>query len=218
MTDIQTESSQVTSTPLPIIANVSKVVSRVVDRLTGDRVDFPLLVAVACVEALKRFGIESRVMYGQVAWVEVLEDQSVIWAGCWGENFHFWVATQYGEVIDLNTSVAYRKRAHSSPNLTPLYSPPMIWSYELPKFYKCIPEGVAELDLIEESDKRRFEQVVAEIQEKCGPQFLPENPEELDFANEPILCPERRLLDDSKNTFRLFDRALAVHGIPDAPI
>src|SRR5690349_3458324 len=98
------------TTPLAVIANVSRVVTKVVDRITGDRVDFPLLVAAACVEALKRFGIESRVMYGQVAWVEIIEnngDQSVAWAGCWGENFHFWVATQYGEVVDLNTSVAH---------------------------------------------------------------------------------------------------------------
>src|SRR4051812_33033629 len=99
-------------TSLAIIANVSRVVTKVVDRITGDRADFPLLVAAACVEALKRFGIESRIMYGQVAWVEVMDDHSLAWAGCWGENFHFWVATQYGEVVDLNTSVAHRKRSH----------------------------------------------------------------------------------------------------------
>src|SRR3954447_25547116 len=107
------ENAQVTAeTSLPIIASVSRVVTRVVDRITGDRVDFPLLVAAACVEALKRFGIESRVMYGQVAWIEVLEDNSLVWAGCWGQNYHFWVATQFGEVVDLNASVAHRKRSH----------------------------------------------------------------------------------------------------------
>src|SRR5689334_19457121 len=113
-----------TQTPLPVIANVSRVVTKVVDRITGDRVDFPLLVAAATVEALKGFGIESRIMYGQVAWIEVLDDHSVTWAGCWGENFHFWVATQFGEVVDLNASVAHRKRAHSNPNLKAVYSPP----------------------------------------------------------------------------------------------
>src|SRR4051812_34692423 len=96
-------------TSLPIIATVSRVVTRVVDRIAGDRADYPLLVAAACVEALKQFGIESRIMYGQVAWIEVMDDHSLAWAGCWGENFHFWVATQFGEVVDLNTSVAHRK-------------------------------------------------------------------------------------------------------------
>src|SRR5688500_18023046 len=91
-------------TPLEVIANVSRVVTAVVDRITGGRVDFPLLVAAACVEGLAGHGIESRIMYGQVAWTEVLEDYSIIWAGCWGKNIHFWVATQFGEVVDLNTS------------------------------------------------------------------------------------------------------------------
>ncbi len=222
------QNSEMISTPLPIIANVSRIVSRVVDRLTGDRVDFPLLVAAACVEALKRFGIESRVMYGQVAWVEVLEDQSVVWAGCWGENFHFWVATQYGEVVDLNTSVAFRKRSHTSPQLKALYSPPMLWSAEIPAFYRYLPEGVAELELLEERDQQRYEKVIAEIKEKCGPEWiaaegasaveLSSEGDEAEFANEPILCPGRRLLDDSHETFKHFDRALGVQGIPQSPL
>lgn len=203
------------STPLPVIATVSRVVTQVVDRLTGDRVEFPLMVAAACVEALKAFGVESRVMYGKVAWIEILEDQTPVWAGCWGKNIHFWVATQFGEVVDLNTSVAHRKRAHDQPELNPLYSPPMIWSVDVPKFYRYEPEGIAELELTDEKDRRRFELVLAEIREKCRPELLSKDDPE--FPNEPILCPGRRLLDDSKNTFRHFDRALSVHGIPEAP-
>lgn len=205
-----------TETPLPIIANVSRVVSMAVDRLTGDRVDYPLLVAAACSEALKNFGIESRVMYGQVAWIEILEDHSIVWAGCWGENFHFWVATQYGEVVDLNTSAACRKRSHTSPQLKGMYSPPMLWAAEVPAFYRFIPEGVAELDLLEVADQRRYAKVIAEVREKCRPQAI--EGVEPEFANEPILCPGRRLLDDSLGTFKFFDRALAVKGIPQSPI
>jgi len=205
-------------TPLPVIANVSRVVTKVVDRITGDRVDFPLLVAAACVEALSRFGIESRVMYGQVAWIEVLDDHSITWAGCWGDNFHFWVSSQFGEVIDLNVSVAYRKRSHTAPNLKALYSPPMLWSVDVPSFYRFIPEGVAELELTDEKDKKRYELVVAEIREKCGPLRVEHDENHLDFPNEPILCPGRRLLDDSKNTFKLFERAVGVQGIPQSPI
>jgi hypothetical protein len=207
------------STPLSIIANISRVVTRVVDRITGDRVDYPLLVATSCMEALKGFNIEAQVMYGQVAWVEVMEDQSLTWAGCWGQNIQFWVATQFGEVVDLNVSVAHRKPSHSMPHLNALYSPPMIWSVDVPNFYRYIPEGIAELELTDEKDKRRYELVLAEIREKCGPSLIKgESEADLDFPNEPILCPGRRLLDDSKNTFKHFDRALSVHGIPPAPI
>ncbi len=206
------------STPLQIIANVSRVVSMVVDRITGDRVEFPLMVAAACAEALKNFGIEARVMYGQGAWVEVLEDHSIVWAGCWGENIHIWVATQHGEVVDLNASVAHKKRAHDN-SIKPLYSPPMLWSAEVPKFYRYVPEGVAELELTEERDIQRWETVKKEIQEKCNLSALPQgsSDENLDFANEPILCPDRKLLDDSMETFLHFDRALSVKGIPQAP-
>jgi hypothetical protein len=206
-------------TSLPVIANVSRVVTKVVDRITGDRVDFPLMVAAACVEALKNFGIESRIMYGEAAWVEVLEDQSVVWAGCWGEHIHFWVATQFGEVVDLNTSVAFKKRAHDNPSVKPLYSPPILWAAEVPKFYRYTPEGVAELELTEERDLKRWESVKREINEKCVPALVMFDAVEadLDFPNEPILCPDRRLLDDSTETFRHFDRALGVRGIPVAP-
>lgn len=206
------------ATPLPIIANVSRVVTRVVDRLMGDRGDYPLMVASACAEALKQFQIESRVMYGQVAWVEILEDQTPIWAGCWGENFHFWVATQFGEVVDLNTSVAHRKRAHANPQIKSIYSPPMLWSREVPQFYRYQPEGIAELELTDEKDIKKYELVLSEIREKCQPAAMKnQSDDDLDFLNEPILCPGRRLLDDSQDSFKHFDRALSVFGIPKAP-
>jgi hypothetical protein len=200
---------------MAVIAQVSRAVTEVVDRVSGDRVEFPLLVAAACVEALKRFGIESRVMYGQAAWIEVLEDQSVIWAGCWGKNIHFWVATQHGEVIDLNSSVAWRKRVHSMPQLKAVYSPPILWSVEVPKFYRYVPEGVAELELLEEQDRALLSRVLDEIRGRC------ERPEATDapsaFPDEPLLCSGRQLLDDSKGSFSKLDRALSASGIPPAP-
>jgi hypothetical protein len=208
----------VDGTPLPIIAHVSRVVTRVVDRLTGGRVDYPLLVAMACVEALKGFGIRSQVMYGQAAWLEILENHSVIWAGCWGEHFSFWVATESGELVDLNTSVACQKRAHSDLGVDSLYSPPMLWSKEVPSFYRYQPEGVAELELTDSQDQKKYELVLKEIKEKCVPaQLASQMDESLDFPNEPIICPGRRILDDSKNSFRHFERTLAVRGIPAAP-
>lgn len=214
------------TTPLPIIAEVTRIVTRVIDRITGDRVDYPLLVGAGCVEALKAFGIESRVMFGQVAWVEILEEtQQPIWAGCWGENYHFWVATQYGEVVDLNTSVACRKRSHTSPELKAIYSPPMLWSKKVPAFYRYIPEGIAEMELMEPADQRKYDLVMSEIRSKCDPKKLTSEPgktaqtdSDLDFPNEPLLCPNRKVLDDSKKSFQHFDRALGIHGVPQPPI
>lgn len=204
-----------TETPLDVVANVSRVVTKVIDRLTGDRNEVPLMVAAACVEALKRFGIESRVMYGQVAWVEVLEDHTIVWAGCWGDYFHFWVATQFGEVVDLNASVAHRKRGHAEPQIKPLYSPPMLWSKDVPSFYRYQPEGIAELELTQEDDLRKFELARQEIREKCGPlQIRGQQPE---YPNEPMLVPGRRVLDDTHQSFKNFERAIGVKGIPEAP-
>lgn len=212
--------SSSSSTPLPVIATVSRIVTKVVDQITGDRSDYPLLVASACVEALKIFEIESRVMFGPSAWIEVMEDFSVHWAGCWGENFSFWVTTPFGEVVDLNTSVAVRKRAHTLQYLKALYSPPILWSAEVPVFYRYLPEGVAELELTEERDQKQFEAVRSLVTEKCKIHLgkLAENSaHELEFPNEAIICPSRQLLDDSNQTFKHFDRAISVHGIPPSP-
>lgn len=212
--------AQVESTPLPIIAQVSRVVSTAVDRATGDRFEVPLLVAAAAQEALKLHGIDSRVMYGPVAWIEILENHAPIWAGCWGQHHGFWVATQYGEVVDLNTSVAHRKASHDSTQppegRRSQFSPPMLWSREVPAFYRYQPEGIAEVDLNDARDQKIFARVLELVREHCRPELL-STEEDLDFAPEAILCPGRRILDDPAGSFKHFDRALAVHGIPTAP-
>lgn len=216
--------SATTSTPVEVIANVSRVVTRVVDRITGDRADCPLLVACAAHEALKLHGIPSRVMFGKTAWVEILEDNSVVWAGCWGESHGFWVATEMGEVVDLNTSVNYRKQAHQIPNKRPMMSPPLLWSAEVPVFYRYVPEGVAEPELGDERESKQWQVILREIQEKCTPEAMratleaagPDAPPE--FPNEPIICPGRKILDDSLGSFKQFDRVIGIRGVPKAPI
>jgi hypothetical protein len=214
--DIVAPGSASPSTPIPVIAQVARAVTETVDRISGDRVEVPLLVAAACVEALKAFGIESRVMYGQAAWIEVLEDGRVIWAGCWGKNIHFWVATQHGEVVDLNVSVAHRKRGHSMPDVKAIHSPPILWSAEVPKFYRYIPEGVAELELLDEDDKQLFEKVLKEVRERCV-RTEDGGAAPSAFPDEPMLCPGRQLLDDSRSSFKKLDRAMGVSGIPPSP-
>ncbi|MEK6580514.1 MAG: hypothetical protein AABZ55_14920, partial [Bdellovibrionota bacterium] len=188
---------------------------KVVDRVTTDRVSSPLLVAAACVEALKLHKIKSRVMYGHAAWIEVLSDHSLIWAGCWGENLHFWVETEYGERVDLNSSQAHRKKPDDRPELSAIYSPPMLWTNEAPTFFRYRPIGIAAAEPDDESGKKQLDLVLREIREKCGPEQLGSG--EPEFANEAILCPGRKILDDSLQSFQHYDRALSVRGIPEAP-
>jgi hypothetical protein len=205
-------------TPLGVVALVSRGVTRIVDQVTGDRGDCPLLVAAACVEALAQFQIAARIYYGQAAWIEVLEDHSVVWAGCWGgQNEHFWVSTAYGEVIDLNTSIAHRKRSPLHPQLKALYSPPILWSVEVPRFYRYRPEGVAEIELHDERDQKHYERVLRDVRAYCAGVQVSDQEADWEFPNEPILVPDRRLLDDSQQTFQHFERAVAVRGIPPLP-
>lgn len=203
------------STPIEIIALVSRIVTKVVDRITGDRVSSPLLVAAACVEALKLHKISSRIMYGHAAWVEVLADHSLIWAGCWGENIHFWVETEFGERVDLNSSQAHRKKPDDRPEMAAVYSPPMLWSSEVPSFFRYRPVGIAVAEPDDEAGKKQLALVLSEIREKGGPEKLRSGDPE--FANEAILCPGKKILDDSLQSFQHYDRALSVRGIPTAP-
>jgi hypothetical protein len=192
-------------TPLNIIAEVSRVVTMAADRILGDRTDFPLYVAMAASEALKNYEIQSQVMYGKAGWVEIMENQAPVWAGCWGQNSHFWLATVYGEVVDLNTHASGRK-------FKSLYSPPLLWSAEVPRFFRYLPEGVAELDGENDSHHQKLELLLNEVRVKCRREMG-----EPDFPNEPIICPLRKILDDSRKTFQYYDRALSVAGIPELP-
>ncbi|MBU6154825.1 MAG: hypothetical protein KGP28_11030 [Bdellovibrionales bacterium] len=207
------------STPISVIATVSRLVTRVTDRITGDRSEFPLLVATVTTEALRHCGIGANAFYGEAAWIEVMENQSVMWVGCWGENSHFWTVTTFGEIVDLNTSVSHRKRSHQNPDHQPKFSPPLLWSKDVPSFYRYKPGGIAEVDLDSERDRGWFELCLKEVVEKIGNlESLMKIPErDLDFPDEAILCPGRRILDDGAQSFRHFDRALSVHGIPKRP-
>lgn len=216
---MQNSTLSLTATPLSVIATVSRLVSKVTDRISGDRSEFPLLVACVTVEALRKCGIGANVFYGQAAWVEVMEDMSLMWAGCWGPHTHFWVATQFGEIVDLNTSASIRKKAHNDPRHQPKFGPPMLWSKEVPSFYRYAPEGLAEVELDAERDRRWFETCVDEVWAKIPTmvEMLATPEDELDFPDEAILCPGRRILDDGAQSFKHFDRAILVQGMPERP-
>ena len=211
MDKVQTE-----STPVPVIAAISRVVTRVADRITGDRSDYPLLVALGVYEGLKILGVQSRILYGSACWLEVADDHSLIWAGAWDGLLHFWLETEFGEKVDLNLSVAHRKPFSNEFKQKPLYSPPMLWSNEIPGFCKYQPIGVAEFD---EPESERDRKWLNTLREELGKNLTEGTltASDPDFANEPILCSGRSLLDDSFETFKNYDRALGVLGIPESP-
>jgi hypothetical protein len=211
------QSKEVLKTPVEVVAQVARIVTKVTDRITGDRADSPLLVAAAVVEGLKGFGIQSQIMYGEIAWIEVLEDNSAVWAGCWGDHYGFWVSTESGELIDLNMSVNFRKQAHQVPHKRPILSPPMLWTDEVPAFCKFKPIGVAQVDPTEEREAHQYELVLSEVREKCTTAALVGGEGGVEFPNEAIICTGRRILDDSNDSFKLFDRVLSVRGVPKAP-
>ena len=204
-------------TPLPVIAKVCQVVSKTLDQVIGGRGDTPLLVATACAEALKSLNIGAQVWYGKAAWVEVLDDQSAVWAGAWGaEEFHFWTVTEFHETVDLYVSQSSKKKGvHPLGELKPLYSPPILWSSEIPKFYRYHSEGIAEIDRDAAEAGAYLEKILERIRKHCRPELLDEAAPQ--FPNESIICPDRKLMDDIQGSFRFYERAILVHGIPAAP-
>lgn len=207
------ESPQRPSTPLSVVANVSRIVTRSIDRLTGDRSEVPLLVGLATQYALQKFSIQSQLIYGAVAYLERLENDSLQWAGCWGESFSFWNTTAFGELVDLNASVSFRKRDPHS-KIKAIQSPPLLWCSKVPTLYRYKAEGIAQVDRLQEKDFKLWKNIQTELDEKCLPTALANDEE---FPNEPIFGPNFKCLDDSKNSFKDFDRLLAVFGIPQSP-
>lgn len=199
-------------TSLEIVGCVSKSVTKAADQLFGDRSLHPLLVCLGGVYALEHFKISSRCLYGQAQWIEILENEKPIWAGSSPQRPHFWLQSQFGETIDFNISVSHRLNSPSGPKEKSKYSPPMLWSLEIPQFYEYHVEGIAEINpedhkLLKQLDrlKRRIEIAISEY----------EKSKLIEFPNEPLLGPERKLLDSTQKEFQHFDRALSIHGFPE---
>lgn len=197
-------------TSLPILAHTSRITMTLADRLLTDRTRSPLFLAYGVSEALKFFGIKSRVMFGNAMWLEVMDDHTVLWAGAFGEQMHFWVETEFHETVDLYVGAAHR--AESGSHQKAMFSPPNLWSKEIPGFYKYQAEGIAEAESL---DDPTFQLYMKEIREQCATVDKDEvNP---NFFNEPFICNDRKLMDDSKGSFKLFERAIQVRGIPKPP-
>ena len=200
------------STPINIIAETSRIASKLIDNVTGDRSRHPVMVIEAVRYALKKYSIKSSICFGQASWIEVLEDMSLEWVGAWDKKKHIWLITSFNEIVDLNISVSYRIKKENG--LKSLYGPPMIWSKKLPKFFRLKFEGFAEFNIETKEEKKYLKIIYKNIDSKCSFDLLPEEPE---FSNEPILCPNRKVLDNSEMHFSHFKRAIDTLSIPKPP-
>ncbi len=197
---------EVRATPLDVIARTAHIVLGSVDRIVGGRQQYPVILNFALQYCLKKFGVDSRIMYGKAAWLEVLENGSLIWAGHFGDKPHFWLQTEYAETVDLHLGVAYLQ--DSGVHLKSRYSPPNLWTRELPNFCKYAPQGVAEFDPPEGKFSEWITAIFSQIDRSI-------ETKDADFPNEAFLCPNRKVLDNSESRFRYYDRALSVQTWPE---
>jgi len=201
------DKKNLTQTPKRIIAHVANIVTQSSDQVIGDRSPYPLLVCAATQFALKQYNIESQIIYGHASWIEILNNNKPIWAGCWGESFHFWLVSEFNEMIDLHVSIAHR--SPNQQNKKSIASAPMLWTKQIPNFYQYKPIGIADPEPTETKAQNWLKKIHEKILHKC----TEENTEEI-FPDEAIICSDKNLLDDTNNSFKKFDRALSVNGFP----
>jgi hypothetical protein len=191
-------------TELKIIAAVSRIVTQVCDQILGDRTTAPLVVALSCQKALLHFKIQSECIYGNAAWIEIQANNQPTWVGSWDPGVHFWVQTQFQEIVDLNILLTPKN----------LFCAPLLWSYEVPRFYRYQPMGIAEMSTQDPKEIQIFTSINEHIDSLLLELNLEKTLSSSDFPIEPILCSDRQLLDDDQKSFAQFDRALGVYGIP----
>lgn len=229
-------------TPLSTLTTVTQRVVAITDRLVGDRGYAPIFVAKVLEHALKLEDISAAVIYGEAAWAEVVPDENgnprVQWGGRWHQdpgsqdagNFYFWVETRFGEWVDLTAASISRG---SRPKA--LWAPPLLWSRSVPSFYKFKPHGMAEVEFTEPNQLKLFNLACEEIAALRQDSMAPKDPatESSDLLsgllsgllNEPLLISrlgehgqrDLQVVDDSRQSFLNFDRALSVLGLPEGP-
>lgn len=192
------------STPYEVIAELGRRIPSISDRLTGGRAHYPLLVCALVKHGLSEFKIDSRIFFGQAAWVEIDAMDKPRWAGFWTGVPYFWLQTQFSELVDLNLSANFRLRSEEPAKL----SPPMLWSREIPNFCKYEASGIAEPEFGEGQERRWYEVGCQELSIREPSDSMPA---------EALLCTGRRVLDDGSQSFLHFDRSLRIFGLPSMP-
>jgi hypothetical protein len=120
--------------------------------------------SVAIKTLLKRLGIESFLIKGSLRTIEILNGGSIRESGFWGENHHFWVMSQFAEIVDLTVSYLHLHPASYEKAAIPH---PPVWCFEpdLPPAVQYeMTNSCREIQILNEEEDRHMKEltIVAE--------------------------------------------------------
>ena len=85
----------------------------------------------------------------------------------------------------------------------------MLWTKQIPNLYRYSPIGIADPEPSEPKAQTWLQKIHETILRKCTEDSTQET-----FPNEPIICSDKTLLDDSKGSFQKLDNVITNHGLP----
>ena len=112
-------------TTLPLRDYIFSVVDETNLEVFGERSSFKCAqTALATASLLSKYGIKTVYILGSTCVPKISTDLSIMsWHGFWGDDHHYWVMTEFGEIVDL--SMAYL-HLHPQEKLSLLEMPP-VW-------------------------------------------------------------------------------------------
>lgn len=116
--------------------------------------------------ALKHYGITSTLIEGALCIPTAsLERSNSVWQGFWNNHHHYWLVTEFDELIDLTIS---QINSHPATGKERRADPPAFWFHDvsyLPAIFKYLPSDVipheAETFLEDKSDNELLQQYLA---------------------------------------------------------
>jgi hypothetical protein len=118
---------------------------------------------------LDRLGISSDVCEGAACFAQAYKNapQEIRWVGFWGEDHHYWLMTEFRELVDLTVSRIYLHPGFSRSDGETI--PPLWWNDlgSWPNTIRYIPAGLLSTDSRfengeDEDDQKAFEACVIE--------------------------------------------------------
>lgn len=117
---------------------------------------------------LKQFGIASTLVEGALCIpTAALERSNSIWQGFWNDHHHYWLVTEFGELVDLSIN---QINMHPATGTGDRADPPAFWFHDvsyLPAIFKYLPSNVirndAETSLEDKSDNDLLQKYLADL-------------------------------------------------------
>lgn len=138
------------------------VVSRTLSKVYGENYSTRCLQSsIGIMSIFEMFEIKSLIVEGAVCFATVYGDNPYKfgWSGFWGQDHHYWVMSQFSDIIDLSISQLHIHPSKKISNQTPLL--PVWWSPVdvMPSIFRYLPKiyGKAKVGL-EGEEKRLLEE------------------------------------------------------------